>query len=134
MLYDSMHLKILLPFKVFADKEGVKRIVTETRDGSFGILPNRLDCVAALNPGILAYETEADGEVFLAVDEGVIVKTGAEVLVSVRNAVGGAGLDKLHRVVEEIFQSVGEEEKELRTTLAKLEMDFVRRFAVLKKE
>jgi F-type H+-transporting ATPase subunit epsilon len=33
--------------------------------------------VAALAPGILIYETEADGEVFVAVDEGVLVKTGA---------------------------------------------------------
>jgi F-type H+-transporting ATPase subunit epsilon len=63
----------------------VSRIVAETREGSFGLLPHRLDCVAALAPGILIYETEAEGEVYLAVDEGVLVKTGLDVLVSVRN-------------------------------------------------
>lgn len=84
-----MKLKVLLPFQVFAEKTGVSRIVAETRDGSFGLLPHRLDCVAALTPGILIYQTEADGEVFLAVDEGILVKAGAEVLVSVRRASGG---------------------------------------------
>ena len=81
-----MNLKILLPFQIFAEKTGVSRIVAETREGSFGLLPHRLDCVAALAPGILIYETEAEGEVFVAVDEGVLVKTGPDVLVSVRRA------------------------------------------------
>ena len=44
-------LKVLLPFQVFAEKTGVSRIVAETREGSFGLLPHRLDCVAALAPG-----------------------------------------------------------------------------------
>ena len=87
-----MNLKILLPFKIFAEKTGVLRIVAETREGSFGLLPHRLDCVAALAPGILVFETEAEGEVCMAVDEGVLVKTGADVLVSVRNAIGGMDL------------------------------------------
>ena len=51
-----MHLKVLLPFGIFAEKTRVSRIVAETREGSFGILPRRLDCVAALAPGILIYE------------------------------------------------------------------------------
>ena len=46
-----MNLKVLLPFEIFADKTGVSRIVAETREGSFGLLPHRLDCVAALAPG-----------------------------------------------------------------------------------
>jgi F-type H+-transporting ATPase subunit epsilon len=79
-----MRLEVLLPFRIFADKADVLRIVAETRDGSFGLLPRRRDCVAALVPGILTYESEADGEVFVAVDEGVLVKIGDRVQVSVR--------------------------------------------------
>jgi hypothetical protein len=71
-----MNLKVLLPFRIFAEKTGVSRIVAETREGSFGLLPHRLDCVAALAPGILIYENEAEGEVYVAVDEGVLIKTG----------------------------------------------------------
>ena len=74
-----MNLKVLLPFRIFAEKTGVSRIVAETREGSFGLLPHRLDCVAALAPGILIYENEAEGEVYVAVDEGVLVKTGLDV-------------------------------------------------------
>jgi len=96
----DMQLKILLPFMVFEEKQGVMRIVAETPQGSFGLLPNRLDCVAALAPGILTYETEAKGEVFIAIDEGVLVKAGREVLVSVRNAIGGADLGELKKAVE----------------------------------
>ena len=98
-----MNLKVLLPFQIFAEKTGVSRIVAETREGSFGLLPHRLDCVAALAPGILTYETEADGEVFVAVDEGVLVKTGADVLVSVRRAMGGTDLGQLRDAVEQEF-------------------------------
>ena len=65
-----MNLRILLPFQIFAEKTGVLRIVAETSEGSFGILPHRLDCAAALVPGILTYWTDGGGPVYLAVDEG----------------------------------------------------------------
>lgn len=124
-----MNLKVLLPFQIFADKTGVSRIVAETFDGSFGLLPHRLDCVAALTPGILIYETEADGEVFLAVDEGVLVKTGPDVLVSVRRALVGTDLGKLREAVKQEFLTLDEHEQSVRTVMAKLETGFLRRFA-----
>ena len=124
-----MNLKILLPFKVFAEQSGVLRIVAETRTGSFGLLPRRLDCVAALAPGILVFETAAEGEVCMAIDEGVLVKAGADVLVSVRNAIGGTDLGKLRAAVEQEFLNLDEQETSVRSVLAKLESGFVRRFA-----
>lgn len=129
-----MNLKILLPFKIFAEKTGVSRIVAETREGAFGLLPHRLDCVAALAPGILVFETEAEGEVCIAVDEGILVKTGADVLVSVRNAIGGMDLDKLHEAVKQEFLDLDEQEKSVRSVLAKLESGFIRRFAEFHRE
>ncbi len=124
-----MNLKVLLPFEVFADKTGVLRIVAETHEGSFGLLPHRLDCVAAIVPGILVFETEADGETCIAVDEGVLVKSGVDVLVSVRNAVGGTDLGKLREAVEQQFLNLDEQEKSVRSILAKLESGLVRRLA-----
>lgn len=126
-----MNLKILLPFQIFAEKTGVLRLVVETRDGSFGLLPHRLDCVAALAPGILTYETKADGEVFVAVDEGVLVKTGTEVLVSVRRALGGADLGQLRDLVAQEYSTLDEQERSVRAVTAKLELGFLRRFADL---
>ncbi len=124
-----MHLKILLPFQVFADKTGVSRIVAETREGAFGLLPHRLDCVAALVPGILIFETETEGEVCVAVDEGVLVKTGLEVLVSVRNAIGGTDLGQLREAVEQEFLNLNEREQNVRSVMAKMESGFIRRLA-----
>jgi F-type H+-transporting ATPase subunit epsilon len=122
-----MHLEILLPFGIFEDKTGVTRIVAETSEGSFGFLPHRLDCVASLVPGILIFETKAEGEMYIAVDEGVMIKTGPDVLVSVRNAITGDNLGQLHHAVEQEFLRVNEQEKNVRTALTKLESDFIRR-------
>jgi F-type H+-transporting ATPase subunit epsilon len=124
-----MNLKILLPFQVFADQAGVSRIVAETREGAFGLLPRRLDCVAALTPGILIYECAGRGEVYLAVDEGVLVKTGPDVLVSVRRAIGGKDLGQLRDAVEEEFLILDEHEQNVRSMLAKMESDLIRRMA-----
>jgi F-type H+-transporting ATPase subunit epsilon len=71
-------------------------------------LPHRLDCTAALAPGILSYETEADGEVYLATD-----------------------LDKLHEAVKREFLDVDQQEKNVRSVLAKMESGFIRRFMEL---
>ncbi len=125
-----MNLKILLPFQVFADIAGASRIVAETREGSFGLLPHRLDCAAALAPGILIYETKASGEAYVAIDEGVLVKTGADVLVSVRNAFAGSDLGQLRATVEREFVHLDQREQDVRTVLAKMEADLMRRMAV----
>jgi len=129
-----MNLKVLLPFEVFAEKNGVSRIVAETREGTFGLLPRRLDCVAVLVPGILIYETESDGEVFLAVDEGVMVKTGPDVLVSVRRALGGADLGQLRDAVAQEYLALDQHEQKVRAVMAKLESGFLRRFDAFRHE
>ena len=129
-----MHLKVLLPFQVYAEKKEVTRIVAETREGSFGLLPHRLDCVAALVPGILIYQTVSGGEVLVAVDEGVLIKTGMDVLVSVRRAIGGTDLGQLHAAVEKDFLTLDKNEQSVRSAVAKLETGFLRRFATLQHE
>lgn len=129
-----MNLKVLLPFRIFTEQTGVSRIVAETREGAFGLLPRRLDCVAALVPGILVFETEAEGEICMAVDEGILIKAGPDVLVSVRNAIGGADLGTLREAVEQEFLNLDEQEKSVRSVLAKLESGFIRRFAAFHHE
>ena len=124
-----MNLKILLPFQVFAEKTGVSRIVAETREGSFGLLPHRLDCVAALAPGIFCYETQENGTVYVAVDEGLLVKAGPDVLVSVRRAIGGTDLSQLHDAVKREFLTLDEQERTVRAATARMESGFIRRIA-----
>jgi F-type H+-transporting ATPase subunit epsilon len=129
-----MTVKILLPFKVFDKVRNVKRVVAETGEGSFGFLPQRLDCVAALIPGVFIYETEAEGVQYLAIDEGILVKAGLEVLISVRNAIGGGDLGKLQESVEKEFVDLDETEKKVRSVMAKLESGFIYSLEKLSKE
>jgi F-type H+-transporting ATPase subunit epsilon len=107
----------------------VSRIVAETREGSFGLLPHRLDCVLALTPGILIYETKVEGEVYIAVDDGVLVKAGPDVLVSVRRALAGTDLGQLRHAVDKEFTALDEREQNVRAVMAKLEAGFVHRLA-----
>lgn len=123
-----MTLKILLPFQIFTEKAGITRIVAETQAGSYGFLPQRLDCIAPLVPGILIYENEEEGEVYVAVDEGVLAKVGPDVFVSVRNAIGGTDLRQLRAAVEKEFLAQSEREQSIRSELAKIESGFIRRF------
>lgn len=122
-----MNLKVLLPFEVFAEKTGVLRVVADTNQGSFGLLPNRLDCVASLSPGILVYETAAEGEAYIAVDEGVLVKTGLDVFISVRNAIRGTDLRQLHAAVDREFLSLSQRERNVRSVMAKMESGLIHR-------
>jgi F-type H+-transporting ATPase subunit epsilon len=129
-----MNLKVLLPFRIFAQKTGVTRIVAESLGGYFGLLPNRLDCVAALVPGILTYETAADGTVYLAVDGGVLVKCGTEVLVSVRRASGGKDLAALHEAVTREYLQIDSRERDVRSAVSKMEGSLMGRLVELHRE
>lgn len=134
MPFESMNLKILLPFGVFTEKQNVFEVVVETIKGSYGILPNRRDCVAALAPGILTYKTKKEGSVYVAIDEGIMAKTKADVFVSVRNAVGGKDLGELRKAVEKEFLEMDQREKDVQSILSKLESGFLRQFQKLREE
>jgi len=129
-----MELKVLLPSEVLLERSHVLRIVAATHAGSFGLLPRRRDCVAALTAGILTFETAAEGEVFVAVDEGVLVKTGSQVHVSVRRAIIGTDLAELRTQVETEFKELDDQEQEIRSRMAKLESGFLLRFSGMNNE
>ncbi len=129
-----MHLKVLLPFRVFADVPEVTRAVVETSAGALGLLPRRLDCAAAVVPGILTYQRAGAEEEYVALDEGILVKAGADVLISVRNAIGGADLGRLREAVQRDFFHLEASEQSCRTVVARLENDLVRRLVKLQHE
>lgn len=127
-----MRLKLLLPTHVLVDRE-VAKVVAEAENGVFCLLPRHIDFVAALAPGLLSFTTDSDEE-FAAVDEGVLIKCGPEVLVSTRNAVLGPDLGTLRAAVAQQFRVLDEHEQLTRSALAKLEADFVRRFIEIGKQ
>lgn len=127
-----MNCKILLPSEVFLDKE-VAKVVAEAGNGRFCLLPQHIDFVAALVPGMLDIVAPDGTEEFYAVDEGILIKRGADVMVSTRNALKVPDLGQLRHVVEEQFKTLDEKEKAARTAAARLEADLVRRFMELRK-
>ncbi|GAB4347733.1 MAG: F0F1 ATP synthase subunit epsilon [Leptolyngbyaceae cyanobacterium] len=125
-----MHLKVMQPTAVVID-QWVTKVTAEGEGGSFCLLPQHVDWITALVPGILVFESEAGEEIFVAIDEGVLVKQGTEVWVSVRNAVRGINLETLQQTVQQQFRQLDEQEQRARSTLARLETSFVREFIEL---
>jgi F-type H+-transporting ATPase subunit epsilon len=58
----------------------------------------------------------------------VLVKDGRNVWVSTRNAIRGEDLGRLRKTVEEKFKVLDDREKTVRSAMAKIEANFVRRF------
>lgn len=129
-----MHLHVLTPERVLFERP-VTKVVAEAEDGCFGLLPRHIDFVAPLTPGILCYvDADDERERFLATAEGVLVKRGDEVLVSVRSAVGGEHLGELERTVREELTIRDERARRARRAVSRLEADIVRRFIELREE
>jgi len=123
-----MKLRILIPTEVLMYKD-VNSIVAEGMEGSFCIKPGHIDYVSALVPGLFYFRpANQEATQYIAVDRGILVKHGPEVLVSVRNAVAGEDIGKLHQLVRDHFLSLDQQERKVRSAMAKLESDFLRRF------
>lgn len=122
-----MRLRIVLPTTVLADT-AVRKITAGGLQGSFTLLPRHVDFLAALVPGLLSYELPEGDERFAAVDGGLLVKYGPDVLISTHRATVGADLGHLRQTVDREFRALGERERVARGVMARLEADFVRRF------
>lgn len=120
----NMIVKVILPSGILLEQAAAK-VVAEAENGSFCLLPRHVDFVAALVPGILSLTAEDGEETFLAVDQGILVKRGREVLVSTWNAVQGV-LGELRQAVREQFRDLGEREQQARVALEHLEASLVR--------
>lgn len=125
-----MNLKVLLPTEILVDEKAGK-VIAEAANGSFCLQPKHIDFVAALVPGLLVFENGSGEDVFLAIDEGALVKYGDDVLVSSRRAVRGPSLEELQQTVEDEFRALDEREQKAISASARLEAGFVRRFIEL---
>lgn len=125
-----MRLRILLPTRILLD-ERVQKVSAEAENGSFTLLPRHIDFVTALRPGVLSCVLEDGTEVFLAVDESILVKREGDVLVSTLRAVRSDDLEKLEALIETEFEHLDEHEKKARSALVGLETTMIRRFLEL---
>ncbi len=122
-----MKLKVVIPSAIVLDKANVTAIVAESENGFFGILPRRLDCIACLVPGIFFYEIEGEGEKILAIDEGILVKVGDTVRLSVRNALEVKGLETVDRDIAQQLMKLSDQEKRLRSLTEKLALGLLKK-------
>jgi len=127
---DQMCLKIILPTRVLLDVK-IRKIVAEAVNGAFGVLPRHIDFVAALRPGLLSFWDTNEREQFVGHDEGVFVKQGRQVLVSVRRAVQGESLTTLRELVRSEMMALQDHEQKARNALGRLEAGIVRQFIEL---
>jgi F-type H+-transporting ATPase subunit epsilon len=121
-----MTFDIILPYQRYMHTTDVAGIIVETDRGSMGLLPHRLDCVATIPPGIILFRTESGNEIWVAVDNGFLLKTGPTVTISVRNAFSGPDPVNLKRIVREEFSAISDVDKKVRSIMLKLENNFIR--------
>jgi F-type H+-transporting ATPase subunit epsilon len=129
-----MKLNIVLPYKIFTQRDDIISITAETDSGSFGLLPHRLDCVAALTPGIFIYKDAAGEENWVAVDIGIFVKCEMIVTISVRNAFTDPDPKRLQSIIKNEFLEINEYDKKVRSIMTKLESSFLQSMMNLKNE
>lgn len=122
-----MKLAILLPSRTVVDRE-VAKVVAEAPNGFFCLLPRHVDFTTVIVPGIVAFTTPEGEEVFVAVDEGVLVKQSATVRISTRNAVMGETLGRLNERVARQFRNRDERQKRALRAMNRIQAGFVRRF------
>lgn len=128
-----MALTIFTPVRLMLEREAVS-VVAVGLDGAFGLRPRHLDLAAPLVPGILAFVEPDGSERFVALDGGVLLKTGTTVRVATRRAAVGGDLPTLRAKVEREFLALEEHERTARRAAARLEAGIIRRFLELEVE
>ncbi|ABA90225.1 ATP synthase N, epsilon subunit [Syntrophotalea carbinolica DSM 2380] len=125
-----MRLRVQTPAERILDCP-VTKVVAEGLNGSFCLRPRHVDLVSAVVPGLFYYETAEGQGHYIALDRGLLVKRETLVSVSVRNAVAAGELEDLLEVVQLRFKALDEQERVVRSAVARLESDFLRRFMEL---
>ncbi len=130
-MVQDMQVQIGLPGRALY-RGAAAQISGVAANGGFGILPNHIDFVTALVPSVLLV-TQADGtERIFGIDEGVLVKKGRDVEISVQRGVEAPDLASLDAAVTDFWDTMEDEERAARAALSRLEADMVRRFAGLR--
>jgi F-type H+-transporting ATPase subunit epsilon len=121
-----MKMKVILPSKILVDIE-VDKIIIEGEEGLMGILPNHIDVAVSVVSGILSY-FHSGTEKFIAHGEGLMVKKGEELKISLRQAVKGEKLGTLKKILEDEIKSYSEVEKKSRSTVAMFVSSIIKKF------
>lgn len=131
MSREKIHLKIIKPENILVDEE-VDKVIAEGLDGSFCLKPRHIDFVSALKPGILIYES-GEEEHYMAIDEGILVKCGCDVMVSVLNGITASNLAELDKTVRDVFYKSEELNKATEFAMKSMEAELLLHFFEINK-
>jgi F-type H+-transporting ATPase subunit epsilon len=101
----SMKLTIVLPDRIMAEKE-VQAVTAQTQHESVELLQRHMDIVLTLSCGLLEYCDEGGMRWYVAHDDGVLVKDGREVLVSIGRAVQDPDRSRVTEALQEYLTAV----------------------------
>ena len=119
-----MNLRVMTPYAI-ALNTSVSQVTVDAVDGFFTLKPKHMDFVNALKTGIVSYKKD-EKEAFIACNRGVVVKKGEDVFISTPLAILGEDLDELKKKITIDFQNMEEERKEVRVSMARLEVGLTR--------
>ena len=125
-----MRLLLSVPTGVVLDVPA-RKVSGKSDRGSFTLLPRHADGAMLLEPGLLSYLDEDGQEVFVTVDEGVLVKVGSDVRVAARRAVVAGDLENARTALEEHLAERSEHERKATAALMTLEAEVLRRLGDL---
>ncbi len=129
----TMNVKLSVPIAVLLNQP-VSKVIAESGNGSFCILPRHTDYLTALVPGIMILTDAEGGEIYFANDHGLLVKRGSDVVISARRAIRGSDLGSLRQTVHDEFKKLSENDRTCQSAVAGLEANFLRKFLAMQKE
>jgi F-type H+-transporting ATPase subunit epsilon len=115
-------------------QQPVARILAESPQGSFCILPRHTDYLTPLVPGIIVFTDAEGGERYFANNHGLLVKRGRQVFITVHHAVPGENLGSLRQSVRQHYQQLNESDRQLHSAVARLEASFLRKFLAIQEK
>ncbi|HNW34860.1 MAG TPA: hypothetical protein PKM25_08010 [Candidatus Ozemobacteraceae bacterium] len=124
-----MTVRVRTPTRLVIATEGIRALKCETDTGRRTIEPRRLDGVVALIPGILTLRDASGKFIELAIDEGLLLKAGSAVTVSVRHAIRAEGKEPLQQALHTELMRIRSMETDLRSALTDLETRFMKEFS-----
>lgn len=125
-----MRLLLSVPIGVVLDTPASK-VTGESDQGSFTLLPRHADGVMLLKQGLLSYLDEDGEEVFVAIDEGVLVKADRDVRVACRRAVVAGDLANAKVALTRHLDQQSDHDRRARAALLSLEAEVLRRMGDL---
>ena len=132
---EFLNLKVYVPDRLFLE-ETILKVKLIGKEGSFTILPKHLDYISSFNDGVLMYLDLENNKRYLAINQGILVKVGREVKLSLFHAIEGSDLNKLKENVKELALKSDElinKDKQLKTSLKNIEFFIFEKLMRLKK-